>query len=132
MEEMTEVEKLVFDLQNTKTKEETKAEVADIAGATDMQKNYVMKHVSDLKYKLTAKTSSLSSLKPCRKCCCFSHCLFAQHGTVKSSKVEDLKVMPCPQYMFPGMFDRSWSDLDVYEEMVVEVHALVVLHQHQL
>ena len=117
MEEMAEVEKLVFDLQDIEAKEQTKVvDKSEGSIEDEVQKNYVMKHVSDLKFKLTAKTS-FSSLKPCRKCCCFSHCL-VQH-TVSNADV-DLRVKPCPKYVFTGMLDGSWTNSDVYEGMLAD------------
>ena len=58
MEEMAEVEKLVFDLQDIEAKEQTKViDKSEESIEDEVQKNYVMKHVSDLQFKLTAKTS---------------------------------------------------------------------------
>ena len=30
----------------------------------------------------------------------------------------DLRVEPCPKYVFTGMLDGSWTNSDVYEEML--------------
>ena len=123
MDEMAEVEKLVFDLQSDEANDNKEAsesvEVRDSA-ENDVHRDYVMNHVSDLRFKLTAKVEWSSSLKPCRKCCCYSHCLFAKHGTIKGSK-ERLMIQACPQFNFAGMLDKSWLAVYEYEEEILDV-----------
>ena len=123
MDEMAEVEKPVFDLQSDEANDNREAsesvEVRDSA-ENDVHRDYIMNHVSDLRFKLTAKVAWSSSLKPCRKCCCYSHCLFAKHGTIKGSK-ERLMIQACPQFNFAGMLDKSWLAVYEYEEEILDV-----------
>ena len=32
----------------------------------------------------------------------------------------DFRVKPCPKYVFTGMLDGSWTNSDVYEEMLAD------------
>ena len=121
-DEMAEVEKLVFDLQKT--------EKPDVQG-------YAMSRAGEgLKFRLTAtanvsrsvgvetravvKIARTKFLKPCRKCCCISHCLFFDHGNGKVA-TDALELESCPQYMFSEMLDRSWLMYDQFEEDIVDV-----------
>ena len=54
-------------------------------------------------------------IKPCKTCCCASHCLVTEHGPRAVPVVVDHYCYD-KEHLFDFMPDRSWQCLEEYEE----------------
>ena len=54
-------------------------------------------------------------IKPCKTCCCVSHCQVTEHG-LKAVPVVVNHYSYDKEHLFDNMPDRSWQGLDEYEE----------------
>ena len=55
-----------------------------------------------------AKSKRSLFMKPCRRCCCVSHCLFFKHSEKDEMVyVADFK---CPEVNYENMLDKSWVE----------------------
>ena len=103
-------------------------------------KTYVMSKVTEggLRFRLTATSGNnlpnrnvgvhrkprctiarSKFLKPCRRCCCISHCLFFKHS--KNDEMVDVGNTSAPKVKFVDMLDRSWLDTETHEEEIFNI-----------
>ena len=60
-------------------------------------------------------------LKPCKRCCCITHCIFFQHN--KKDQMVAIRNEEDQGREFYNMLDRSWQTKDVIEDELDEIVA---------
>ena len=72
--------------------------------------------------KLSCTVARSKFSKPCRRCCCISHCLFFKH--INNEVMVDVTDASPQKVKFSEMFDRSWIDTKTYEEEMFDIDRL--------
>ena len=114
--DMAEVEKLVEAIE----KEEVKDSIYTMNPVEGGLKfKFAREEEAPLGEKLESWVAKRKLRKGCTKCCCVSHCLLTSHE-------RDAVTIQVPSYNtsqqieFPSMLDRSWMELDEFEEEMLE------------
>ena len=68
-----------------------------------------------VQHRPVAKVAKMKMLRPCRACCCVSHCQITDHSPKAVPVVVD-HYCYYKECLFANMLDGSWEDLDEYEE----------------
>ena len=113
-------------------------EEANVLIAEPLPIEFSMEHTGvGLKYKLSntvtrnvgvqhspaAKVIKKKMSKPCKKCCCYSHCHLNEHG--RGSQVVEI-VDSNLDYECSHLLDRSWQEFEEFEEEINTSHAMEV------
>ena len=65
-----------------------------------------------------AKVKRAEFLKPCKRCCCITHCVFFQHS--KTDQMVTIRDQESQDKEFFDMLDKSWDTKDAIEEQLEE------------
>ena len=68
-----------------------------------------------VQYRAVARVARKKIIKPCKTCCCVSHCLVTEHGPTTVPVVVNHYCYE-KEHLFNYMPDRSWQGLEEYEE----------------
>ena len=68
-----------------------------------------------VQYRAVARVARKKIIKPCKTCCCVSHCLVTEHGPTTVPVVVNHYCYD-KEHLFNYMPDRSWQGLEEYEE----------------
>ena len=61
-----------------------------------------------------AKSKRSLFMKPCRRCCCVSHCLFFKHS--EKDEMVNVADTKCPQVNYENMLDKSWVEVNYLDD----------------
>ena len=114
VDDMNTVEKVVDALKKEGSEESEGVHISqgklDVNGCQrSLQRGEGVQHC------LVAKIAKKKMIRPCKTCCCMSHCQVTEHGP-KAVPVVVNNYSYDKEDMFDNMLDRSWLDLEEYEE----------------
>ena len=113
VDDMNTVENMVDALK--KENEESEGELVNQVEQEVASSQMKLQRGEGVQYRAVARVARKKMIKPCKTCCCVSHCLVTEHGP---------KVVPVvvnhycyeKEHLFDYMPDRSWQGLEEYEE----------------
>ena len=122
--DMGEVERLLFDLKNEERNVDPSYTMSHTG--TGLRYRLVANSGHDLpqrevgvQHRAAARVARSKLLKPCKDCCCSSHCQLTGHS--RDDKTLDVLV----NYQvdsFADLLDRSWVDTEYYEEELADMY----------
>ena len=68
-----------------------------------------------VQYRAVARVARKKMIKPCKTCCCISHCLVTEHGP-KAVPVVVNHYCYDKEHLFDNVLDRFWQGLEEYKE----------------
>ena len=124
LDDLEEAEKLIAVLQDEEAKDKTyimsKADEGSLRfRLTATSGHNLPKRNVGVHRKPNCTVARSKFLKPCRRCCCISHCLFFKHS--KNDEMVDVGNTSAPKVKFVDMLDRSWLDAETYEEEIFDI-----------
>ena len=70
-----------------------------------------------VQHRAIARVAKRKMIKPCKICCCVSHCQVTEHNPKAVPVVVDNYCYD-KEHLFANMLDRSWQHIEEYEEEV--------------
>ena len=124
LDDLEEAEKLIAVLQDEEAKDKTYIMSKTSEGGlrfrlTATSGHNLPKRNVGVHRKPTCTVARSKFMKPCRRCCCISHCLFFKH-TNNDVMVDVADTRP-QKVKYSEMLDRSWLDTETYEEEMFDI-----------
>ena len=113
LDDMHTVEKVVAALK--KEDEESEGELVNQVEQEVATSQMRLQRGEGVQYRAVARVARKKMIKPCKTCCCVSHCLVTEHGP-KAVPVVVNHYCYDKEHLFDNMLDRSWQGLEEYEE----------------